>query len=395
MSIPKVIRTDNEHEAALHEFDRLAALNPQPGTHERDTLDLLVLLITDYESRQWPPQLPDPITAIEFRMEQQGLAPRDLIAFLGSRSKVSEVLARRRPLSLQQIRALHEGLGIPAEILIQKPDPATNTQAVDWSRFPAREMAKRGWLNDDAPPTLQAWFSGIVGAPALLASARFRTSTVRGKRIMDEYALVAWAARVAERAHAQLLPHYTPGSLTSNVMADLVRLSREPRGVRLVFDHLRALGIAVVIERHLPRTHLDGGALLLAPGAAPIVGLTLRYDRLDNFWFTLMHELAHIVLHLEGRDNGVYYDDLEQNVHISEQELEADRLARDTLIPPAAWEASGARRYVSAIEAETLAEQLGISPAIVAGRMRYEHRDWRALTNLIGYHGVSAQLTPF
>lgn len=123
-----VIRNDETHEAYLAEFRRLVALDPQPGTPESDRLDLLILLISDYESRRWPIELPDPVSAIEFVMDQRGLKRRDLIPYLGDRFMVSKVLSGRRGLSITQIRALHEGLGIPLEILVQ---PSVLSSAVE------------------------------------------------------------------------------------------------------------------------------------------------------------------------------------------------------------------------------------------------------------------------
>ena len=83
-------------------------------------IDLLATLVEVYEEKHFPMESPDPVEAILFRMEQQALKQRDLVPYIGSKSKVSEVLSRKRPLSLNMIRALSEGLGIPAEILVRK-----------------------------------------------------------------------------------------------------------------------------------------------------------------------------------------------------------------------------------------------------------------------------------
>ncbi len=91
------------------------------GTADGDTLDVLVTLIEAYEAKHWPVDLPDPIEAIEVRMDQRDLTPKDLEPFIGSRGRVSEVLNRRRPLTLPMIRRLEAGLGIPARVLVQEP----------------------------------------------------------------------------------------------------------------------------------------------------------------------------------------------------------------------------------------------------------------------------------
>ena len=102
----KVIKTDDQYEATLAVAEQLIACDPDIGTDEAERLELLSLLIEDYEKRNFPFRKPDPIGAIRFRMEEQGLRQADLAPLLGSRSRVSEVLAGKRPLTVQMIRAL-------------------------------------------------------------------------------------------------------------------------------------------------------------------------------------------------------------------------------------------------------------------------------------------------
>jgi HTH-type transcriptional regulator/antitoxin HigA len=121
-----IIKTDEQYEEALALVEELMDLDPEPGSGDADKLELLVLLITNYEKEHFPMEMPDPIEAIKFRMEQQQLSQKDLIPYLGSRGRVSEVLNRKRPLTLKMIRTLHKGLGIPAEVLIQEPGAVDN-----------------------------------------------------------------------------------------------------------------------------------------------------------------------------------------------------------------------------------------------------------------------------
>jgi HTH-type transcriptional regulator/antitoxin HigA len=118
----KVIKTKAEYEAALGRIEKL--MDAAPNTPQGDELDLLSLLVHDYEEKEFPIGKPDPVAAIRFRMEQQGLAPKDLVPLLGSRGRVSEVLSGRRGLSLKMIRALVVGLRIPAESLLGEPGKA-------------------------------------------------------------------------------------------------------------------------------------------------------------------------------------------------------------------------------------------------------------------------------
>lgn len=114
----KPVRTSKDHRAALAEVERL--WDAKPGTPEHDRLDVLVTLVEAYEAKHHPIPPPDPVEAILFRLDQLDLDRKDLEALIGSRARVSEVLSRRRSLSLGMIRRLHGRLGIPAEILIGK-----------------------------------------------------------------------------------------------------------------------------------------------------------------------------------------------------------------------------------------------------------------------------------
>src|SRR5437763_3830741 len=115
---PKVIKTEAEYKATLARIE--AIFDAKPGTAKGDELELLLLLVETYEDKTYPIDLPDPIAALRFRMDQEGLKPKDLIPYIGSKSKVSEVLSGRRPLSLTMIRKLVTGLHFPAEVALRK-----------------------------------------------------------------------------------------------------------------------------------------------------------------------------------------------------------------------------------------------------------------------------------
>ena len=116
----KPIRTAKDHKVALAEISKLMETDPDICTPKGDRLDVLVTLVQAYEAKHFPMALPDPIEAIKFRMEQQGLKPKDLEPMIGKSNRVYEVLTRRRSLTIGMIRKLHSGLGIPAHSLIQE-----------------------------------------------------------------------------------------------------------------------------------------------------------------------------------------------------------------------------------------------------------------------------------
>ena len=116
----KPIRTAKDLKAALAEVSKLMESDPDIGTPKGDRLDVLVTLVQAYEAKHFAMALPDPVEAIKFRMEQQGLKPKDLEPMIGKSNRVYEVLTRRRSLTIGMIRKLHSGLGIPAHSLIQE-----------------------------------------------------------------------------------------------------------------------------------------------------------------------------------------------------------------------------------------------------------------------------------
>jgi HTH-type transcriptional regulator/antitoxin HigA len=116
----KPIRTKTDYRAALKKIEAL--MSARAGSPEGERLDVMVTLVEAYERKHFPLDLPDPVEAIKFRMEQMALAPKDLVPMIGQINRVYEILNRKRPLTLQMIRRLHQKLGIPAESLIKEPD---------------------------------------------------------------------------------------------------------------------------------------------------------------------------------------------------------------------------------------------------------------------------------
>lgn len=117
----KPIRTEADYKAALKKVSALMESDPELGTADGDRLDILSTLVEACENRHFPMDLPDPVEAILFRMEQQGLKPKDLEPMIGQRNRVYEILNRKRPLTMAMVWRLHKGLGIPAESLIKQP----------------------------------------------------------------------------------------------------------------------------------------------------------------------------------------------------------------------------------------------------------------------------------
>lgn len=395
----KVIRNSSEYRTMLREAEYLVELDPPCGTPIADKLELLSLLIEDYERRAFPFEAPDPIDAIEFRMQEQGLRQVDLVSMLGSRSRVSEVLSRKRPLTVQMIRAVSTGLGIPLEVLISDKRSVSDTsgeQELSWDKFPIREMERRGWIKiPTRSPEVEKAAAASVKAfiksvnEKNLESALFRRS-FRGDVLEESafYSTLAWTGRVIGRAKedAGKYPPFNPLLINEDYFRELAQLSTHVDGPLRAIVSLAKKGIALIIEPKLPNTLLDGAALMTESGL-PIIGMTLRYDRIDYFWFTLLHELAHVWKHLSDADEG-FIDRIENTTPTQAIEKEANRIARDSLIPRSVWKRSTAFLHQSRAGILDLANELNIHPAIVVGRIQKESEKYDIYRDLLGQGAI-------
>ena len=397
----KPIRSERDYEAALGRISEL--MDAEPDSREGDELDILVDLVELYESRHVPMGYPNPIAAIEFRMEQAGLRPADLATFIGSRAKVSEVLSGKRAITMPMARALHEHLGIPADVLLQEPDVDLDDPWTDmeWSRFPVKSIAKLGWIPNRPDPAGRAEqvmrdLINRAGGLDVAGAALYRKNDhVRANAKMDPYALKAWCWQILARANEDLpQAGYERGTVTLDFLTKVARLSWSEDGPRLAKELLVKRGISLVIEKHLPKTYLDGVALRLGDGR-PVIGLTLRYDRIDSFWFCLLHELAHVGRHMDNDRGEVFVDDFTlrklEGRREDPRERQADEWAEEALIPRSVWEASAVRDRPTAMAVMNLANALQVHPAIVAGRVRYERKNYRLLSQFVGTGEVRRQ----
>ena len=398
----KPVRTEQDYEDALARIDAL--MDAAPGSPEFDELDVLVDLVELYEGKHEPMGYPSPLAAIAFRMEQGNLRPRDLIPFIGSRAKVSEVLSGKRTITMPMARALHQHLGIPAEVLLREPDVDLDDPLADlnWSRFPVKDMAKRGWIpaGRNLVKRAEAIMRGLIdraGGPDVAGAALYRKNDhMRANAKVDAYALRAWCWQVLATGNENPpQTEYVPGTVTPDFLREIAQLSSFEGGPRLAREVLTKHSIALVIVPHLPRTYLDGAALQLGDGR-PVVGLTLRYDRIDNFWFCLLHELAHVGRHLDNNQGNAFVDDQTlrgvEGRREDPREAQADEWATEALVPQAVWEASVARERPTPMAVMNLAHALQVHPAIIAGKIRYERQNYRLLSQFVGSGEVRQQL---
>ncbi|MCE2467225.1 MAG: ImmA/IrrE family metallo-endopeptidase [Caldilineaceae bacterium] len=296
-------------------------------------------------------------------------------------------------------RALHEHLAIPAEVLLQQPVPDNDAgipAGLAAERFPLKEMARRAWIPNlpDLKSRADELVAGLVnragGSDALAAVPHYRKNDHRRINAKtDPYALRAWCWQVLASANdnSPRAP-YESGIVNPDFLANVARLSPSEDGPRKARDYLADHGIVLIVERHLPKTHLDGAAFRL-PEKPPVIGLTLRHDRIDNFWFCLLHELAHLGRHLDDGALG-FVDDLEL-AGDDVRETAADEWAQEALIPSDEWDNGMIQGKPTTLDVVHFAHRVGVHPAIVAGRVRYKTGNYRLLSQLVGTGKVRQQ----
>ncbi len=338
----------------------------------------------------------DPGAALIVARISQKLSQKELGRKLGLREQAVQryEAERYRSISLGNYLKFASVLGLDWRIEAGRVEGGGWALAHEISPGEARKVLKhgreQGWFAHDASDEdglgrLKRHLAEHVvkyGAPSLLRT---------GLNVVDhseDWVLLSWKAQVSRRAEAAAdgVCPYRPMEVLW--LQELVRLSVHKEGPALAVDLLRAHGIILIVEPHITGMRVDGAAFLV--GDVPVVALTLRRDTVDNFWFTLLHEIAHIILHYRtGLATGFF--DSEEAPSVDEMEAEANEFAANLLVPEEVWRRSPARIAKNAAPIEALARQIGVHPAILFGRVRKERSDYSIFSNKIGQGTVKCQ----
>ncbi len=344
-----------------------------------------------------------PTVLIQARIAK-GLSQRELAEMLGVKEQQVQRYEAEyySSASLQRItqvaRTLNLNISEVAEIVgtptrAYKGDP----KELDWSLFPVKEMYRRNWFEDfkgslsTAMSCADELVKDFIEKAMPLRQPALLRQRARMGRNMDTYALIAWQCRILLLSGMEKdVGDFERKGLSVRWFRELAQMSQQTNGPQLAKEYLAKSGISLVFEPHLPRTYLDGATFLLRDGH-PVIGMTLRYDRLDNFWFVLFHELAHVVKHLRKGKIEDIFDDLD--IEGDDVEREANDFAGNMLIPDDMWETALAR-YVRTEEAiREAAIKLKIGTAIIAGRIRKEANNYVILKDMVGLGEVRKQFT--
>lgn len=393
----KLIKNRNDYILALAQMDQLILDDNQA---DDDKVELLATLIEMYENEFYTIELPDPVDAIRFRMEQLELNNKDLIPILGGKNRVSEIMNHKKPLTLKMIRALNQKLNISAEVLLNElgSDIPNEYSDVDWTKIPMQEIKRRYSKiiqnMDDTERFLRDIFKNIKGdiAPDFALCRQSHHASKVDSEI--NYALFSWCLLLIYQAKQQkVLGRFRQESINEDFLSDVVKLSCFDNGPLLAKEYLSRFGINLVILPHLSKTYVDG--VVIKTEDFPVIGMSLRYDRIDNFWFTLIHELSHIAKHYEEQSH-IIVDDLDSNIHCSstEIEIEADELTKKILLYEEIDIELKKSLTRNSKKINEIASKLRINPAIIAGKIRHEEHNYKIYGNLVGNKEVRCLLMP-
>lgn len=309
---------------------------------------------------------------------------------------------RYRSISLQAFRRIAGVLGVQIEarivegldasLIALKSPPKTEIDDRQMKAI-ALHARRSGWFDtpDDEVAARQKILDFIDESSASLGSPGLLRTGLRSLDLQDDAMLAAWRARIlqrAERSAKEISGVFDQVNLSW--VANLVRLSIYDDGPSRAVEWCKTNGVLVLIEPQITGLKLDGAAFLL--GSTPVIGLTIRQDRLDNFWFTLLHEIGHTILHYNAGLASGFFDEETDLKAVDELELEADQFASSMLIPPERWRQSTVRVTRSAASVDQFARQLEINPAIVFGRIRRERNDYKLFYDRVGAGQVRQRL---
>ncbi len=334
----------------------------------------------------------DPGSALILARIQRGLTQAELARELGLKEQqVQRYEAERyRSISLARFQKIARAVGFKLRVEAgnslsresQSSPRPTATQlrkVVSHARNHRWPVLKRvaGEDRDSAEASLLRFVSEFraSASPSLLRTGLEEVD------LGHDFLLQSWYGRVVEKSRDVITSRVQFDPLNVGWLSELVRLSAHFEGPKLAKDLLDNHGIVLVVEPQIPGLRLDGAAFLT--DGTPVIAMTLRYDRLDHFWFTLLHELSHVHLHyFSGLSDG-FFDDFELD-NGKNYETEANEFAEALLIPPERWRVSPARIANSEDSIERFAHQLGIHPAIVFGRIRKERNDFTRFSGRLG-----------
>jgi HTH-type transcriptional regulator/antitoxin HigA len=333
---------------------------------------------------------PHPGEFIKEELEARGWTQMDLAHILGrNNSYVNQILSGKVGVSSEMAKALAAAFNVSPQVFLNlqtayslskgaDADSGISKRAEIYSQYPLREMIKRGWIQDTDADLLETQIARFFGQSDIenvpyLAHAAKKTH-YEEKEIPPTQ--VAWLFRVKQLAKSITVPSYSSQGL-QDALGKLSKLLISPEEARHVPRILSECGVRFILVESLPQSKIDGVCLWL-DDKSPVIGMSLRLDRIDNFWFVLRHEIEH-VLQRHGMNEDIVDSEMEgnrseANDDLPEEEKIANAAAASFCVPPQKMESFMKRKGPSYYEKDVLAfsKLNNIHPGLVVGQIQYK-----------------------
>lgn len=356
--------------------------------------------------------IPPPGYFIREELEARDWSQRDLAYVLGvPEQAVNLIVSGKRGITADMAKALGGAFDVPPEFFanLQKayelsqarePDPNVARKARLQSKYPVREMIKRGWLADASAVMLEAQIIQFFEASSLEDVPHLAHAAKKSSYDEVKPAQLAWLYRARQIAKEMVLPAPYSEKALRDALNKLRLLMVDPEETRHISKILAEAGVRYVVVETLPTANIDGACFWLQK--SPVIGMSLRHDRIDNFWFVLRHECEH-VLQGHGRNKEIIDAELEGDKAATEgnipmEELIANRAASDFCVPVAEMDSFIKRKhpFISDRDVLNMARRLQIHPGIVAGQVRKRLDKWNMFSKMlvkVRAHVISTALT--
>lgn len=326
--------------------------------------------------------IPHPGEFIADELEARGWLQRDLAYILGvPEQAVNMIVSGKRGISAEMAKALADAFGVSAEFFAsmqsayemskaRQPDPGVAKRALFQSRYPIREMIKRQWLVDSDVSMLEAQLMRFFRTNDLASVAQFKKKDYKEVNPVQ----LAWFSRVYQIANEMVVPSYSEKQIKA-VIQRLPQHMMDPEEVRHVPRLLSECGIRYLIVETLPKANIDG--VCFWQGKHPVIAMTTRFDRIDNYWFVLRHELAHLLAG-DGRGDDVPTIDVDiqtdekADADLPPAERAANKEAAAFCVPAPELDSFFARKapFISERDVLGFAQRIGRHPGIVVGQLQ-------------------------
>ncbi|PPQ40668.1 HTH-type transcriptional regulator / antitoxin HigA [Rhodoblastus acidophilus] len=351
-------------------------------------------------------QYKSPGQLLEGLLRERGWTKRTLAVVLGmDEAKVGRYATDRQPVTADVALLLEDVFGVDASVflalqcsfdiakarIVAQPDPKRKTRAAIHQGLPLSDMIKRGWINakDVRDPTLEDEIVRFFGTNKvedieILPHSAKKTEVSEPATPVQ----IAWLYRVRKIAHEMLVARYSHDGLATAV-AKLKALLISPEAARKVPRILAEAGVRFLVVESLPGAKIDGVCFWLN-NHSPVIAMTMRFDRVDNFWFVLRHEIEH-VLQGHGRDKEKFMLDVElagdnsASAEIAEEERIANEAAADFCVPKKMMDAFVARKAPFFHDRDILAfaKMINVHPGLIAGQIRHRTNNYTRFQNYL------------